>query len=164
MDIEESKRKAGERTARWRKNNPDYLERQRKNRQDNLEKYQLNARKRYEKNKSKISIQTIKRYDKLRNEVLTGYSKGIPKCSCCRIGGNSFLAIDHIAGRKQMDSEPELVKLGYSSKLVSVALYNWLVKNNFPKEFQILCHNCNYAKFQLGKCPHEAERLEQTCD
>jgi hypothetical protein len=155
MDIEERKRKARERVARWRKNNPDYLERQRKNRQKNLEKYRSKARKSYEKNKSKISTQTIIRYDKLRNEVLTGYSKGIPKCSCCRIRGNSFLAIDHIAGRKEMDSETELVKLGYSSKLLGVPLLHWLKNNNFPKQFQILCHNCNYAKFRLGKCPHE---------
>ena len=155
MDIEERKRKARERVARWRKNNPDYLERQRKNRQKNLEKYRSKARKSYEKNKSKISIQAITRYDKLRNEVLTGYSKGIPKCSCCRIEGNLFLEIDHIAGRKQMDSETELVKLGYSSKLLGVPLLHWLKNNNFPKQFQILCHNCNYAKFRLGKCPHE---------
>jgi hypothetical protein len=58
-----------------------------------------------------------------------------------------------------MDSEAELVKLGYSSKLDNVALYRWLVKNNFPKEFQILCHNCNFAKFRLGTCPHETARF-----
>ena len=25
-------------------------------------------------------------------------------------------------------------------------LVNWLVRNDFPEGFQILCHNCNTAK------------------
>ena len=56
-----------------------------------------------------------------------------------------------------MDSEPELVKLGYSSNFKSTSLLVWIVKNNFPKGFQILCHNCNLAKgySKNNKCPHE---------
>ena len=99
--------------------------------------------------------------DERRLEVLQYYSKrlsksNIPCCRCC--GENShieFLAIDHIAGRKQMDSEPELIKLGYSSKLDGNGLVNWLTLNDFPEGFQILCHNCNAAKGYYGKCPHE---------
>ena len=98
---------------------------------------------------------------KLRLELLKHYSKllsksDIPCCNCC--GENTyieFLALDHIKGRKQMDLEPELVKLGYSSKLVSSQLIAWIIKNNFPEGFQILCHNCNNAKGFYGKCPHE---------
>ena len=97
-------------------------------------------------------------------EVLTHYSKvisnsTIPCCRCC--GENShieFLAIDHIAGKKEMDSEPELVKLGYSSLKRTVGLHKWIIENNFPKGFQILCHNCNYAKGirrNNNKCPHQ---------
>jgi hypothetical protein len=75
-----------------------------------------------------------------------------------------FLALDHIAGRRQMDSEPELIKLGYSSKLESHALVNWIIRNNFPEGFQILCHNCNTAKGMKKNdniCPHETARLEK---
>ena len=54
-----------------------------------------------------------------------------------------------------MDSEPELVKLGYSSSLRDLRLSVWMIKNNFPKGFQVLCHNCNLAKGFYGKCPHE---------
>jgi len=89
---------------------------------------------------------------KRRLNVLQTYSKrlsnsDIPCCNCC--GENfhiDFLAIDHIAGRQQMDSEPELIKLGYSSELSGYDLKNWLIKNDFPEGFQILCHNCNSAK------------------
>ena len=97
-------------------------------------------------------------------KILQTYSKrlsnsDIPCCRCCGESNHiEFLAIDHIAGRKKMDSEPELVKLGYSSKFkTSNSLLLWLTKNNFPKGFQILCHNCNFAKGHSkdNKCPHE---------
>ena len=99
--------------------------------------------------------------DNIRLKVLQYYSKlhsnsDIPCCSCCGLNSNlDFLAIDHIAGIKQMDSEPELVKLGYSSKLKTTTLQRWIIINNFPKGFQILCHNCNTAKGLYGKCPLE---------
>jgi len=55
-----------------------------------------------------------------------------------------------------MDSIPELTKIGYSSELEH--LNKWIIKNDFPKYFQILCHNCNAAKAyprNKGKCPME---------
>jgi hypothetical protein len=97
----------------------------------------------------------------IRLNILQVYSKrlsnsDIPCCNCCGLNSHlDFLALDHIAGKRQMDSEPELVKLGYSSKLKSVELQPWIRKNNFPDGFQILCHNCNQAKSSYGKCPHE---------
>ena len=99
--------------------------------------------------------------DNIRLKVLQYYSKHLSKSDipCCRCCGEKshigFLALDHIAGRKEMDSESGLVKLGYSSSMVKTVLSNWIIKNNFPKGFQILCHNCNQAKAVYGKCPHE---------
>ena len=99
--------------------------------------------------------------DSIRLKILQHYSKAlsnsdIPCCRCCGEDSHThFLALDHIAGRKEMDSEPELVKLGYSSSLMLGTLQTWIIKNNFPKGFQILCHNCNSAKGFYGKCPHE---------
>lgn len=64
-----------------------------------------------------------------------------------------------------MDSEPELVKLGYSSKLDSHELNHWIIRNDFPDGFQVLCHNCNFAKGKKGNnnmCPHEKARKEET--
>ena len=103
--------------------------------------------------------------------ILLHYSKyisnsNIPCCNCC--GENShvdFLAIDHITGKNQMDSEPKLIKLGYSSKLKGKYLINWIIENNYPKGFQILCHNCNVAKGLIGNdntCTHETIRQEET--
>ena len=102
----------------------------------------------------------------IRLKVLRYYSKrlsnsDIPCCRCC--GENSyaeFLAVDHILGKKEMDSIPELVELGYSSTKSGGGLQRWLIENNYLKDlqteyFQILCHNCNGAKGLYGKCPHE---------
>jgi len=45
-----------------------------------------------------------------------------------------------------MDSMSELVAIGYSSKFHTDFLKKWIIENNFPEYFQILCHNCNSAK------------------
>ena len=100
----------------------------------------------------------------LRSTVLETYSKllsnsDIPCCNCCGINAHlDFLAIDHIAGRQEMDSKHELVKLGYSSKFLGIVLQKWIIDNNFPEGFQILCQNCNMAKGMKknnNKCPLE---------
>ena len=96
-----------------------------------------------------------------RLKVLQYYSKrlsksNVPCCNCCGLNSHiEFLTIDHIAGRQEMDSEPELKKLKYMSKLSGTALVIWIIKNNFPKGFQILCHNCNQTKGYYGQCPLE---------
>jgi len=96
-----------------------------------------------------------------RLKVLQYYSKrlsksNIPCCNCCGLNSHiEFLTVDHIAGRQEMDSEPELKKLNYMSKLSGTALVIWIIKNNFPKGFQILCHNCNQTKGYYGQCPLE---------
>jgi hypothetical protein len=106
-----------------------------------------------------------------RLKILKHYSKhlsnsDIPCCNCCAENFHvDFLAIDHIAGRGKMDSELRLVKKGYSSKLKNAPLQRWIIENNFPVGFQILCQNCNFAKGMRGrnnKCPHERKREEET--
>lgn len=111
-------------------------------------------------------VSRIKEREIIRFKVLEHYSKlisdsDIPCCACCGINDYAdFLDIDHIKGKKQMDSEPHLIKLGYSSKLKTNELSKWLVDNNFPAGFQILCKNCNWAKGMKknhNMCPHEIQ-------
>jgi hypothetical protein len=112
-------------------------------------------RKRYAKTKKNIRMQVLQTYSKRLS------NSDVPCCNCCNKNSHSdFLAIDHIAGRKQMDSEPELVKIGYSSKLLNHQLIKWIIENNFPSGFQILCVNCNLAKGMTknnNQCPHESK-------
>ena len=69
------------------------------------------------------------------------------KCACCGESTYEFLAIDHINGGGTAHRRE--IK-GYGSRMC-----DWLIKNNFPDGFQILCHNCNLAKGFYGQCPHQ---------
>ena len=82
---------------------------------------------------------------KLRKVVLEHYGGNPPKCDCCGENYIEFLAIDHINGGGKKHR-----------KIIGFAhIYEWLIKNNFPKGFRILCHNCNSALGYYGYCPHQ---------
>jgi len=114
-----------------------------------------------EKGKKAIQLKVLKHFSKLHSNSY------IPCCRCCGLNDHTdFLAVDHIQGKKQMDSIPELKKLGYSSE--DQELFKWIIDNNYLSDlkteyFQILCHNCNQAKAFLknkNKCPHEIMRQQ----
>jgi len=142
-------------------------EKARSSRPENMVKANASKRKYRERPevKVKISKHAKEKKDKEKLEVYSHYSKihsnsDIPLCRCCGLTSHiEFLSLDHITGKKVMDSELELVELGYSSNFKIHVLLNWIIKNNFPKGFQILCHNCNFAKGHSkdNKCPHEKE-------
>ena len=179
MVLTDEERKAKD-SARHKKNreNPEKLAKIKKNQEKQKERIAfLNTTPEY-KSKRKVREQKPKRKarrkeirEDRRLKVLQHYSprlskSDIPCCNCCGEHLHiDFLAIDHIAGRRQMDSEPELVKLGYSSKLKNNALIKWLIEYDYPEGFQILCHNCNQAKGMPKNnniCPHETIRKEET--
>lgn len=84
---------------------------------------------------------------KIRLMALVRYSDNPPCCACCGESTIEFLAIDHTNNNGM---EHRKITKGSGSKT-----YSWLLKNNYPDGFQVLCHNCNLAKGCYGKCPHE---------
>ena len=120
------------------------------------------AQKKYHQS-SRAQMKSKENRESKRLKVLKHYSKNlsnsdIPCCNCCGENSNlKFLSIDHIIGKTEMDAIKELVKIKYSSKLRDIKLTRWIIKNNFPKGFQILCHNCNSAKGYYGNCPLEGK-------
>ena len=72
------------------------------------------------------------------------------KCVCCGETEDAFLCVDHING----GGEAHRREIGMTS---GNQFYFWLRKNNYPDGFQILCHNCNFAKSSRGHCPHKDE-------
>ena len=83
---------------------------------------------------------------RIRQEVLNHY--GVT-CACCGEKTQEFLTVDHMNGgggkhRKQ-------IKGG--------TIYSWLKRNNYPEGFQILCFNCNQAKYIYGVCPHQQNKV-----
>jgi len=83
-----------------------------------------------------------------RYRTLQKYSNASePYCSCCKENAIEFLSIDHINGRMGEEGDR---KTGYN-------LIRWLIRNNYPEGFQVLCHNCNQAKGYYGLCPHKGK-------
>ncbi len=78
--------------------------------------------------------------------VFNHYSNGNPKCACCGEKQIKFLQLDHING----GGTKERILHG-----AGTGVYCYLRKNNYPKGYQILCANCNFAKGLYGQCPHK---------
>lgn len=82
-----------------------------------------------------------------RRLVLNHYGNGSPACVCCGESLIQFLCLDHIEG----GGNQHRAQVGGGT-----SFYAWIVKNNFPAGFRVLCHNCNFARGAYGQCPHEA--------
>jgi hypothetical protein len=70
------------------------------------------------------------------------------RCVCCGEAHFEFLAIDHTDG----GGEAHRAVVGQGSLMV-----DWIIENEFPSNFRILCHNCNQAMGYYGRCPHQNE-------
>lgn len=80
----------------------------------------------------------------LKYEVFAAYGN---ICACCGESEKMFLQIDHIAGGGKKDRD---------AGLFSATWYRWLKRSGFPKDYQLLCANCNWGKhLNGGVCPHQ---------
>ena len=125
------------------------------------------AKKRYEDHKDKLkdkmkvyhnlhrdkqNAYSREHWVKIRNKVLEHYGN---KCVCCGETRNHFLTIDHINNNGAKHRR----EISVNGDGKNVNINSWLVKNNYPDGFQILCWNCNCAKGFYGVCPHQEEQL-----
>jgi len=75
---------------------------------------------------------------KMKLEVLLHYSNNLLKCAKCGYSENmKALCIDHINAGDNM----ERTKIGNE-----YSFYLWLIRNNYPEGYQVLCANCNQIK------------------
>lgn len=81
----------------------------------------------------------------IKRQVIAAYGG---RCACCSEYRIEFLAIDHI----NRDGSAHRKAIGAQSGL---STYRWLIRNGFPPGFRVLCHNCNVASWNYGRCPHE---------
>lgn len=84
-----------------------------------------------------------------RNLVITHYG-GKCACSGCHEIRQEFLAVDHVNGGGNKHRK----EIGMTN---ANSFCRWLIKNDFPAGFRVLCHNCNCARGYYGYCPHEKE-------
>lgn len=71
------------------------------------------------------------------------------KCNCCGEDTKEFLTIDHINGGGKKHRDSTKVKSKYGS------MWTFLRRVGFPKEYRLLCWNCNCSRGAFGYCPHE---------
>lgn len=94
----------------------------------------------------KAAERVRRKRQQLKAEAIAAYG-GI--CVCCQEDGLVFLTLDHIEGggpahRKEVtgNNPPRF--------------YAVLRKQGYPQgDLQVMCFNCNIAKYQLGTCPHQ---------
>ena len=73
-----------------------------------------------------------------RLEVLAHYSGGTLKCATCSITDIDVLSLDHINGG------------GGQHRRIHSNFDRWIIRENFPSGFQVLCRNCNWKKYIIG--------------
>jgi hypothetical protein len=87
------------------------------------------------------------RYRECQLKVFKAYSKSeVPHCAKCNFNDVRALTIDHMNDDGADHREAIRKELGRVSKIGAEAQYYWLVDNNFPQGFQVLCHNCQHIK------------------
>lgn len=88
------------------------------------------------------------RFIEVKIKIINHYSKGKMCCSCCGEKILEFLTVDHLNN----DGTKHRKKIGVKN---GKGFYDWIIKNNYPEIFQILCWNCNWAKWRYKICPHK---------
>lgn len=79
-------------------------------------------------------------------------------CACCGETEKLFLQLDHIendGGHFRRNVIKAKTGNGAGEET-----YAWIIKNNFPPGFQVLCANCNWGKrMNKGVCPHHNKEI-----
>lgn len=134
-------------------NEREYHKKYRKNHKEQRQKYDTEYKRKMrgypKRTKNEYSgLNSKDRLRAIRLTILRHYGGLLPCCACCGENEIKFLAIDHINGGG--NKHRKIITKNGKGGNISV----WLLRNNFPKGFQVLCHNCNMAKGHWGLCPH----------
>lgn len=86
-----------------------------------------------------------KKHREKRELVFAQYGNA---CACCGETTYEFLHVDHVENNGS----------SHRRKIGQTQIINWLIAQNFPPGFQVLCANCNLAKAFYGVCPHQLSK------
>lgn len=104
-------------------------------------------REHYRKNRERKTQQARYYRQNLRAEALVAYGGEYAACACCEEWRWQFLEIDHMNN----DGAQHRKELKDSS----TAVLRWLRRQGYPPGYQVLCRNCNHARYVHGTCPHQ---------
>lgn len=93
----------------------------------------------------------------LKWEVFAAYGG---KCECCGEDNAAFLGIDHVnsdgAEHRRKLKEDDPMFNSSTREPTGTNFYYWLKRRGYPKEYRVLCHNCNLGRHICGGiCPHQ---------
>ena len=98
----------------------------------------------HEKNRYKLCRRHKERRVAYKLDTMSHYSGGgKPVCAMCGFDDPRALVIDHI---NDDGAEHRREISGKNRSSSGVETYRWLMKNNYPIGFQVLCANCNTIK------------------
>ncbi len=157
-----NKERAKQNNLKWRKTSKDkYLSYKKKYAAEHREQRNLRDKKFRLEHRDEYRSRRRETRARHRDHVNKHYSEYMKKrrykerqmvydhyghsCACCGETTYEFLTIDHINGGG----------FKHRKEIGSSGICNWLIKNNFPEGFQVLCYNCNCAKGFYGQCPHK---------
>lgn len=102
--------------------------------------------KKYRDNHKEFSREKSAKYQrKLKLEVFSHYSVGIPHCSICGEECINKLVLDHVDGQGKIHREINSYDPG-------IQTWVWARKHDYPPIFQVLCRDCNLIRsFPSGK-------------
>jgi len=83
----------------------------------------------------------------LRLFVLSHYSPPTPRCRCCGEFHIEFLHLHHKEGKGSQHRK----EVGAGANF-----YKWIIRNDFPLGYEVLCANCDESEGHYGYCPHKA--------
>jgi hypothetical protein len=75
-------------------------------------------------------------YSRAKQRVFEHYCPDGPRCVLCGFDDPRALSIDHVNGGGN----------AHRKVLKGVNLYRWIERNGYPKDFQVLCMNCQFIK------------------
>lgn len=148
--IKNKEKRKADRKAYYQENKEEILEKQRE-----WQRAHADERHEYEHSRrEELTIKAKARHARIRQSVLMAYGNC---CACCGEREYRFLTIDHINGGGG-EHRRSLSKRG-DGDVSSTGVYYWIMKNNYPPGFQILCFNCHLTKTRYGICPHQEGKL-----
>lgn len=96
-----------------------------------------------------------KKYGQVRKVIIMEHYGGTI-CNCCGEKELKMLCLDHINNDGNVHREQIKGPNFKTGTRTGSLMYNWIIKNNYPPLFQVLCFNCNMAKhLNGGVCPHK---------
>lgn len=97
--------------------------------------------------KDRLELQRKERSLSQKMRIFKAYGGCV--CACCGDTHLEFLTLNHLNGG------------GNKHRKEVKNLYRWIIRNNFPPGFNVLCMNCNFAEGKAeGGCPHKRERFD----